>query len=77
MWLLAVIAVDDEAFHTPGLEHRLEGVQILQVLDQLKPLVLREWLADEPIVMSHLRRGVGGVVREGVLRRVVSHVSTL
>ena len=75
--LVAVFAVNDEAADAAWLEQRLERVDVLQILEQILPLVIGQRLVRAAVIVPQLGSRIRRVARERVLGRVVSHVSTL
>jgi hypothetical protein len=54
---VAVVAVDDQTPHAAWLQHRLEGVEILHVLEQVLAFLVRKRLVGAAVVVGQLGRG--------------------
>src|SRR5947209_4194804 len=74
--LLAVLAVDDEPAHATWFEQGLEHLEVLEVGEDVLPL-LRGERFELVLVVVELPGRVARVVGEGVERRVVAHVTTV
>jgi hypothetical protein len=49
---VTVVAVDDKTAHAAGLQHRLEGVEILHVFQQVLALLIRERLVRVAVIVG-------------------------
>jgi hypothetical protein len=75
--LVTVVAIDDESAYATGFQHRLEGVEILHVFEQVLALIVGQRLVGSTVVVAQRSGRIRGVARERVRGRVVSHISTL